>query len=133
MIEETQNVLPLFDGVVEPQRNAAASSRWMLELGQQIERLAFMLRKPTEARPFVYEVRFDLLPAKANDGLLVLKGFGEEGGLCSFVNGGSFLGLLRQGEELMGAGKLKWYPDQYEPSNYQKRQERYLSGEFYRV
>lgn len=116
-----------------PKQFSAASNRWMHDLGKQTESLAAMLRKATDQRPFVYEVRFDLLPATARDSLAVLKGFGKEGGLCAFVNGGSFLSLLRQSEELMRAGKLKWYEDKYKPSNYDARSERYKSGEFYRV
>lgn len=111
----------------------AAAKRWMQELGTQTESLATMLRKATDERPFVYEVRFDLLPVNAKDSLVVLKGFGKDGGLCAFVNGGSFLSLLRHSEELLRAGKLKWYDDQYTPTNYEKRVDRFKTGEFYRV
>lgn len=133
MIEETQNVLPMFEDQVEPHRNEAAATRWMQELGLQVEGFGHMLRHPTETRPFVYECRFDLLPVKANDSLLVLKGFGQEGPLCAFVNGGAFVGLMRTGEGLLKSGKLKWYEDKYAPANYQERVVRYLKGDFYRV
>lgn len=133
MIEEVQEVLPLFEGIAEPIRNSAATERWLSELGQASEHLGHMMRKPTESRPFVYEARFDLMPVKGDGFLLVLKGFGADGGLCAFHNDISFVGLLRGASAQMKAGKLKWYPDQYEPSNYSARTERFLSGDFYKV
>ncbi len=131
MSKEVTSVLPLIDGTVEVEPPSKASERWMRDLGEEVERLAYMLRKPTDVRPFVYEVRFDLLPVQSREAKAILKGFGAEGSLCAFVNGTSFLGILRQTSALLEAGKLKWYADQYAPSNYGVRVERYNSGEFY--
>ena len=130
MTKDSGNVAPLAEPEGEDGVSSAAN-RWMRDLGVETEGLGHKMRKPTSSRPFVYEVRFDLLPAKAPEMLLVLKGFGEEGGLCAFVNAGSFVQLLRQANGLMASGKMKWYGDDYTPSNYQKRVERYRKGEFY--
>lgn len=130
-MEETQNVLPMFEEVVDPVRNDAANERWMRELGEVSESLAYMMRKPTIHRPFVYEVRFDLLPVKGRDPMAVLKGFGAEGSLCAFVNGTGFLNMLRGAEGGMKSGKLRWYQDTYPPSNYEGRQARFSSGDIY--
>lgn len=133
MTEKTDlngGVAPLPDNVEELN---AASQRWMTELGVVVENLAYMLRKPTEVRPFVYELRVDLLPAQGGHGKMILKGFGEDQGLVSFIDGNGLLSLLRNAQAGLANGKLKWYPDGYVPGSYDKRLSRYLSGEFYNV
>jgi len=110
-----------------------STDRWMAELGEEIELLGFMMRKPLEGRPFVYEIRIDLIPGKGGSAVLVAKGFGDAGGLVAFHNASGFLGLLRGFEAQLRAGKVNWIEDQYPPANYDKRRARYLSGEYYRV
>ena len=122
-------------GMPEPDREeptSAAADRFNQELGSVTENLAYMLRKPTETRPFVYEVRFDLLPAKSDTALVVCKGFGAEGGLVAFHNAPSFLQLLRGLQGQMMSGKLGWFQDKFVSEQYSKRLARYTSGEFYR-
>lgn len=111
----------------------AAMERWAGELGVATELLAHMMRKPTEGRPFVYELRFSLVPAKNDLPVLVLKGFGADGGLVAFHNASGFLQMIRGASGQMSAGKLKWYDDGYAPGDYDKRLKLYKSGAFYKV
>lgn len=110
-----------------------AHARWLADLGEATESVAHMMRKPTDVRPFVYEVRFDLIPAKNSSAVLVAKGFGADGSICSFVNASGFIQLLRVFEGQLKAGKTKWYQDTFPPTNYDKRLARYNTGEFYKV
>lgn len=130
-MEEEQQYLPGFELPGTAVGESAAAKRWMQELGVSVESLAHMMRKPTETRPFIYEVRFDLVPAKSNDTMLVAKGFGAEGGVVTFHNSGGFLELLRGFEGVLRAGKSVWYPDKFQSDTYSQRLSRYRSEEFY--
>lgn len=132
MSEERED-LPGFEPHVARVGESAAHARWLQELGRETESLAYMMRKATDQRPFVYEVRFDLIPATSKDATLVAKGFGAESSVVAFHNAPGFLQLLRGFSGQLKAGKAKWYPDQYETPSYQKRLERFRTGEFYRV
>ena len=117
--------------VVESATVSAATMRWMQELGASVESLAQMMRSPTAERPFVYELRIDLLPVKGDDSLLVAKGFGPDGALVMFNTESGFLSLLKGTEGRLRSGKCTWHPDQYAPANYNKRFARYQAGGFY--
>ncbi len=130
---EIQQELPGFEPEAEGVGETAAHLRWLQDLGRDVEALAYMMRKPTEGRPFVYEVRFDLIPASSRDATLVAKGFGVDGSVVAFHNAPGFLSLLRGFSHQCKAGKSKWYADQFETSSYQERLIRYRSGEFYKV
>jgi len=130
MSEDHRNATPLPEEHKATELTAA-SLRWMQDLGVVTEGLGFAMRKPTAVRPFVYEARFDLLPPGNKDMLLVLKGFGEHGGVCAFVNSNSFVTLIRNAQAALFSGKLKWYEDQYTPKNYPKRLEAYAKGQYH--
>jgi len=110
-----------------------AADRWLRELGVDAEALAHMMRKTTETRPFVYELRFDLIPVKAGLAVLVAKGFGADSPLVAFHNDVGFLALLRGFKTMLQAGKVKWYEDSYPPSNYEERRKMYIEGDYYRT
>lgn len=133
MKEETDKKLPLQAAKDEENGPTAATTRWMGELGVSVERLSVALRTTTEERPFVYELRLDLLPAAKRDMLLVAKGFGADGPLVAFHSGIGFLNLLRGFESQLRSGKVKWRSDQYAPANYDERAASYLKGDFYKV
>ncbi len=133
MSENSDVGAPQFDAVGQPKEQSPATLRWMAELGTSVELLAHMMRKPTENRPFVYEVRFNLVPAKNQLPVLVLKGFGADGGLVAFHNAAGFLQMVRGCSAAMEAGKLGWYEDKFQSNDYEKRVTLYQSGAFYRV
>lgn len=132
-MEEIQQFLPGFEPEDAPVGESAAHSRWLRDLGAETEKLAFMMRKPTDGRPFVYEVRFDLIPAVRSEPSLVAKGFGEHGPVVAFYSAAGFLQLLRGFSGQLTAGKSSWYEDQYPVRGYEKKLARYSAGEFYRV
>lgn len=121
--------LPFNDG----QETSSAQRAWDCELGTAVASLDAMMRKPTDLRPFVYEVRFDLLSMGRGVVRLVAKGFGAEGSLITFHDDSSFLASLKGFEGRLRSGKVSWYDDTYTPKNYEKRLELYLSGKVYRV
>jgi len=133
MSKETDGVVPVPMEFADNTGKTAAQARWMQDLGAGVELLAHMMRKPTDVRPFVYELRFNLVPAKNDLPVLVLKGFGETGGLCAFYNASGFLQMLRGASSQMEAGKLRWYEDQYVSNDYEKRVALYQAGAFYKV
>lgn len=131
-MDENADFLPGFTPPPEVPNESEAHQRWLRELGRDTERLAYMMRKPTDVRPFVHEVRFDLIPAKRSDPVLVAKGFGTEGAVVAFHSAAGFLQMLRGFGDQLASGKVKWYEDMYPPGGYADKLARYMGGDYYR-
>lgn len=126
---EGQLPLPLGNG----DKPSTALLKWEQETGAALITLAEMLRSPTEVRPFVYDLRFELMSLQASVGKVVLKGFGAEGGLVAFHDATGLVDGIRGLTGRLKAGKLNWYEDQYAGARYAERQALYLSGKVYRL
>lgn len=133
MSEEVQYELPLQIEEAVVAASSPAQDKWLAELGGQLNSLSDMIRKPTEVRPFIYELRIDLLPAGKRDMLLIAKGFGADDALVAFHNGVGFLTVLRGFEGQLRAGKVRWYVDSYPPNTYEERKASYMKGDYYRL
>jgi len=101
--------------------SAAALNRFVQDAGANLIALSEMLQKPTDNRPYVYEVRFDLYPARPVAGLAVVKGFGREGGLIAFHEAAGLVGLVSGLHDRLLAGKLRFKVDDYVAKNYDER------------
>lgn len=105
--------------------------RFYSEVGRDVVELARMLRAPTETRPFIYELRFDLWPASSLRGLAIIKGFGAEAGVIAFQEGSGLVGMLRGIHDRMKPGKVRFTPDGFPPNNYEKRFSAFIKDQEY--
>ena len=126
---EGQLPLPMGDG----EKSSTALLKWEQETGAALIALAEMLKKPTDVRPFVYDVRFELMSLQASVGKVVLKGFGADGGLVAFHDATGLVDGVRGLTGRLKSGKINWYEDQYAGKNYEAKQTLYLSGKVYRL
>lgn len=116
--EEKSEVLE--GGVVDGLPHAEVV-RFYSEVGREVVELGRMFRSPTDDRPFVYELRVDLWPARNVTGLAVVKGFGADGGLIAFQEGSGLVGQLRGLYARARSGKMHFTTDKFPPANYDKR------------
>lgn len=121
---EGQLPLPVESG--EPPTTALLN--WWEETGKACVDLALMMRRPTDQRPFVYELRIDLFPVRAAACFMVAKGFGEDGPLVSFHDGAGFVDTLRAFEARMRSGSTRWRADNWRADSYDKRVALYLKS-----
>lgn len=129
--ERLEGQLPL--GFEDGQEHTSAQRHWNEELGLAASALEVMMKKPTAQRPFVYEVKFDLLSTGRGVVRVIAKGFGEEGGLITFHDASSFGDGIKGLAGRLRAGKVSWYMDSYMPKNYQERLALWQSGKVYRL
>lgn len=128
---ENGKVEQMFEEVREEVLPQAELVRFYTEVGREVVELARMLQEPTEARPFVYELRLDLWPASNTAGMAIIKGFGASESLIAFQEGSGLVGLLRGIHGRLRSGKMNFSVDKFEPANYEKRVKDYRKEKDY--
>ena len=107
-------------GIVDDGQGTARERRFLLGLGADVEALAEGLRWLPDRLPYVYNIQARAGVSDEQDVLLLVKGVGEEGPEIAFHTGRTMVEALLSYPARLRAGKVKFKPDDFPPSNYEE-------------